>query len=87
MSFKSVPAVKDYNYLMELEKAKEHYVLMPINYLLYLFGFDGIINKCDDSGRTGSVKYFFDNQYGSRGYRPNFKRSKPLGGRLIFLSN
>jgi len=79
--------LQDYNKLMNSEKENEHYVLMPINYLLYLFKFDGIINKCDDTGRTGSIKYFFDNEYGTRGYRPNYKKRIPLLGKLIFLSN
>ena len=75
----------DYNYLQSLGENNESYVLMPINYLLYLYGFDGVFNKCDDSGRTGSVKYFFSNEYNSRGFRPEFKKREPLNGKLIFL--
>ena len=76
--------LSDYKHLMTLSKKTESYVLMPINYLLYRYGFDGILNKCDDSGRTGSVKYFFNNEYGARGYRPQFKNREPLNGNLIF---
>lgn len=75
----------DYNYLQSLGEKNESYVLMPINYLLYYYGFDGVFNKCDDSGRTGSVKYFFSNEYNSRGFRPEFKKREPLNGKLIFL--
>lgn len=77
--------ISDYNYLMPLNELDEFYVFMPINYLMYYYKFDGILNYCDDSGRTGSVKYFFNNEYGARGYRPNFKRRDTLSGNLIFL--
>lgn len=82
--------LQDYSHLEMLNDDDENYVLMPINYLLYSYGFDGILNKCDDTGRTGSVKYFFPiqdqkNQIKARGYRPNFKRREPLRGNLIFL--
>lgn len=76
--------LSDYKHLMTLDKKTESYVLMPINYLLYRYGFDGILNKCDDSGRSGSVKYFFNNEYGARGYQPKFKKREPLNGNLIF---
>lgn len=75
----------DYNYLQSLDTENESYVMMPINYLAYYYGFDGILNHCDDSGRTGSIKYFYANKYNSRGYRPEFKKRSPLGGKLIFL--
>jgi hypothetical protein len=75
----------DYNYLQSLGKENESYVMMPINYLAYRYGFDGVLNKCDDSGRSGSVKYFFSNEYSARGYRPEFKKRIPLTGKLIFL--
>ena len=77
--------LNDYNYLMSLDINDEFYVCMPINYLLHFYNFDGVINKCDDSGRTGSVKYFFNNEYNSRGYRFKFKKRVPLVGSLIFL--
>ena len=64
---------------------------MPINYLARVKNYDGVINKIDDSGRTGSVKYFFNEIdmhnygiFGARGYRPEFKRREPLRGHLIF---
>ena len=75
----------DYNYLMTLNEQTEYYMLMPINYLMYRYEFDGIFNKCDDSGKTSSVKYFFSNDFSNRGFRSKFKRRKPLGGNLIFL--
>lgn len=77
--------LNDYNYLQSLNEENESYVLMPINYLLYHYGFDGVYNKCDDTGRTGSVKYFFFNEYSSRGYRSASKRREPMKGKLIFL--
>jgi hypothetical protein len=75
----------DYNYLQSLDRENESYLMMPINYLAYLYSFDGVINKCDDSGRSGSVKYFFANEHNARGYRPEFKKRDPLAGKLIFM--
>lgn len=74
----------DYKYLMSMNNNNENYILMPINYILFYLGYDGIYNINDDSGRTGSVKYFFDGTI-ARCYRPNMKHSPPLTGNLQFL--
>jgi hypothetical protein len=78
--------LSDYDLLMtKTSNEEEHYVLMPINYLMFLQDYDGIYNINDDTGRTGSVKYFFNGEYNARGYRPDFKRREPLRGKLIFM--
>ena len=84
--------LRDYNILLQTSKESENYIMMPINYLLYSKGYDGIFNKNDDSGRTGSIKYFYGeykkfNINGARGYKPEFKKREPLHGELIFLEN
>jgi hypothetical protein len=69
---------------------EENYIFMPINYLAYLKGYDGVLNKNDDSGRTGPIKYCFGREYEhcqyARGFRPEFKRREPLRGRVIFTA-
>ncbi len=78
--------LEDYHLLMtQTTPEQEYYLLMPINYLLCYMNYDGIYNMNDDTGRTGSVKYFFKGEYNARGYRPQFKRRPCLKGRLIFL--
>ena len=82
--------LKDYNTLMTTLIEQENYILMPINYLAYVKRYDGILNRYDDSGRTGSIKYCFDRNYDhckkARGYRPIFKWREPLHGQLIFTA-
>lgn len=73
----------DYKYLMTMTN-NENYILMPINYILFNLGYDGIYNLNDDTGRTGSVKYFFDGTI-ARGYLPNMKERRSLDGHLIFM--
>lgn len=75
----------DYKKLMLTKSSDEHYVLMPINYLLYLHGYDGIYNLGGDVASRGSVKYFYDNQYLCRGYPVSYKTRIPMKGELIFL--
>jgi hypothetical protein len=75
----------DYMYLSTMTE-NENYILMPINYILFNLGYDGIYNLNDDTGRTGSVKYFFDGTI-ARGYRPDMKNRRALDGQLIFLGN
>jgi hypothetical protein len=74
----------DYNKLMTTEKEEENYVFMPINYLVYLKKFDGVLNKINDIASIGSIKYIFDSKYGARGYLTVFKRKELLRGRLFF---
>ena len=76
----------DYKMLLSLPKEEENYVYMPINYLLHLYGYDGIYNIGGDSGSLGSIKFFFDCSYPSRGYRQDYKKRDPLKGHLIFNS-
>jgi hypothetical protein len=64
----------------------KNYVLMPINYIMEYYGFDGIINKEGDTGNEGSVKYFFDNTIKARGYVASQKKEISIAGRLIFNS-
>ncbi len=73
----------DYEYLISIGEF-ENYILMPINYILFNLGYDGIYNLNDDTGTTGSVKYFFDGTI-ARGYRANMKKRSSLDGHLIFL--
>jgi len=78
--------LNDYNILIShTNKDEEYYLLSPINYLMFIKGYDGVYNVNDDTGRTGSVKYIFDGSYGARGYRPEFKRRETLKGSLIFM--
>jgi hypothetical protein len=77
----------DYKILLQTNESNENYVYMPINYLLYNFNYDGIYNKGGDTNALGSVKYFFNYSYSSRGYPSNYKKREPLKGKLIFNTN
>ncbi len=79
--------ILDYRKLMLTKSSDEHYVLMPINYLLYLYGYDGIYNLGGDVASRGSVKYFFDKEYLCRGYPVFYKTRIPMKGKLIFFEN
>ena len=80
--------LSDYNLLMTTtKKSDEYYVLMPINYLMFLMGYDGIYNTNEDSASKGSIKYLFNREVGARGYQPKFKTREPLHGKLIFNPN
>lgn len=74
----------DYYNLMKTNPNDECYVYMPINYLLYLYGYDGIYNLGGDVASKGSVKYIFNNSCLCRGYPVNFKTRHPMLGKLIF---
>lgn len=76
--------IHDYNVLMHHKIEEENYVLMPINYLAYLYGFDGVFNKVNDIASVGSIKYIFDGSVGARGFLPKYKRPALLIGKLIF---
>ena len=71
----------DYTILMTTNPSDEHYIVMPINYLLY-GKYDGIYNKIEDSGNSGSVSYVFPYK-NARSFKSN-KKSKILKGNLIF---
>ena len=73
--------LNDYKLLMATKPEEEHYIVMPINYLLYHV-YDGICNYNDDSGKTGSVFYNFPYR-NARSYVAS-KKSHILIGRLIF---
>lgn len=78
----------DYKLLMATQPNEEHYVFLPINYLLHNYDFDGIYNIGENKANRGSVKYFFNEKYPARGFPADFK-SKPesLKGNLIFKGN
>jgi hypothetical protein len=73
----------DYITLMTTDTEHQFYVIMPINYLLKNKGYDGVYNKNGDTANSGSVKYFFQNEYPARGFLPNQKHVPPLTGRII----
>jgi len=73
----------DYNIIMHTEE--ERFVLMPINYFLNNKRYDGIYNLNRDSAGSGSVKYFFKNEYSARGYTPNEKTIINPIAKLVFL--
>jgi hypothetical protein len=75
----------DYNILMHTEE--ERFVLMPINYFLHHKGYDGIYNLNRDDAGSGSVKYFYNNEYSARGYTPNEKTIINPIARLVFLGH
>ena len=74
--------LSDYEHLMISDG--EDYIFMPINYLLFEYGYDGIYNKNGDIASKGSVKYFFDGIYPARGYIATYKKREPMKGKLIF---
>jgi len=60
VSIPEIVAVVQY-FLMDYRRLEEHnYVYMPINYLLFLKGYNGVYNIPGDNGSQGSIKYFFD---------------------------
>jgi hypothetical protein len=75
----------DYNIIMHT--VEERFVLMPINYFLQNKGYDGIYNKNRDDAGSGSVKYFFNDNYNARGYTPDEKIIVNPIARLVFLTN
>ena len=77
--------ISDYTALNDIiEFKEENYVYMPINYLLHDDGYYGIYNEGGDSGNRGSVKYYFDGSYPSRGFPVDFKKREPMKGKLFF---
>ena len=77
--------LSDYKFLMATNKEDEHYIAMPINYLLY-DKFDGIANYLDDRGNAGSVSFILNNNFRNAGSFKIDKRNhfKILKGCLIF---
>lgn len=73
--------LNDYILLMTTNIEDQHYIVMPINYLLYNV-FDGVCNYNDDSGKTGSVFYNYPYR-NARSYIAS-KKSNILRGHLIF---
>ena len=81
-------SISYYTYIKNIDFDKideEHYILMPINYLLYNYDFDGIYNIGANQANRGSVKYFFNGKHPSRGFSSDYKvKPGPLKGNLIF---
>jgi hypothetical protein len=80
--------LEDYKLLMKTQPDEEHYLFMPINYLLHNYDFDGIYNIGGNTASRGSVKYFFNEKYPARGFPADFKlKPESLKGNLIFKGN
>ena len=74
--------VDDYILLMSTPYEKEHYIAMPINYILAGL-YDGIYNLESDNPANGSVAYSYTNPRScKRAFR--FRGNDPLKGQRIY---
>lgn len=65
---------------------QSNYVVMPINYLLYLKNYDGVYNVVGNIASSGSVKYYFKNQSISPIARSYDKTNTHMYSNMIFTA-